>query len=52
MRLENEIYEQIDKASEMINNGESSNFMSYEEGVKNALEWILENTNEKPIEDE
>ena len=52
MRNESEIYEQIDEASEKINNGECSSFMSYEDGVKNALEWVLKNTNEKPIENE
>ena len=35
------IYEQVDKASERINDEETYFSMTYEEGVKAALEWVL-----------
>lgn len=46
---EKEIYEQIDKANENIESGEGYHGMSYEDGVKAALEWVL-NGEEPPME--
>lgn len=46
-----EIEEQIDKASDLIEEGGKYHGMSYEDGVREALNWVIENTNEKPIED-
>lgn len=39
---EKQIEEQLDIATDLINNGESKYpSMTYEDGVKYALEWIL-----------
>lgn len=47
-----EVEAQIDLATERINSGENCMVgMSYEEGVKYALEWILGEIEDKPIED-
>ena len=44
------INDQIDKASEMVNSGKSKYpSMSYEDGVKAALEWIT-GIDEEPID--
>jgi len=51
MKTENEIYEQLDLASESNNEGCKFRGMSYCEGVMAALEWILENTDVKPMDD-
>lgn len=51
MRSEKEIHEQIDEAFESRDNGGKFNGMSYEEGVIAALEWVLGNSPEKPIEE-
>jgi hypothetical protein len=48
---ENEINEQIDLANQAINDGGKFTFLSYEDGVKTALEWIMGNTDVKPMED-
>ena len=49
---EKEIQEQLDIATDLINNGESKYpSMSYEDGVKYALEWILY-AQEPPLPDE
>jgi hypothetical protein len=53
MKTEKEIYDQLDKASEWTDKG-ATQFagMSYEEGVKVALEWVLDMMmdDEEPIE--
>jgi len=46
MRTQDEIEEQIEEAEMKDFSG-----MSYSEGVKNALEWVLEYVDEKPMED-
>ena len=51
IRTDAEIYEQIDKATEHINDGTGNTFNSYEEGVKDALNWVLGQDNNPPIED-
>ena len=45
------ICEQIDKANERINSGNTDGFRSYEDGVKDALEWIIGNAN-PPMNDD
>jgi len=45
MRRKEEIYEQIDACENSDNFG-----MTYEDGVKATLEWILGYSNDKPIE--
>jgi hypothetical protein len=48
MRSKKEIYEQIDRATET----DGKNFgMTYEEGVKEALSWVLGDTEDPPIEE-
>ena len=41
-----------DKASDIINTG-TTRFrgMTYEEGIRKALEWVLGNAEETPLED-
>ena len=41
---ESEIYELIDACNENINNGEVNAGASYDEGVRDALSWLLEDT--------
>jgi len=50
-KTDKEIFEQIDKANERINNGNTDGFRSYEDGVKDALEWIMGNGN-PPMDNE
>ena len=52
MRSEPEIQDMADKASDMIAKGEGRfSGMSYMEGVRAALEWIMElNGDESPLE--
>lgn len=51
IRTDKEIDEQLDLANEGINNGSKFHGMSYEEGVKNAIEWMRGDVNEKPMDD-
>lgn len=48
---DSEIYNQIDAAKDAIENGGKYFGMTYEDGVKAALEWILTGQ-DKPMEDE
>lgn len=50
-RTETEINEQLDKAQEGVENGSKYSGMSYEEGVKYALEWVTGQSDDKPMED-
>ena len=50
MKTRKEVYEQIDKAQQVIESGEGYHGMSYEEGVKAALEWVIGDIDEEPIE--
>lgn len=50
-KTDNEIYDQIDKANEKINSGDTDGFRSYEDGIKDALEWIMGNGN-PPMDEE
>lgn len=51
MRNLEEIQEQINKANKIIEDENSLGIYGYEEGVKYALEWVMKNIDEKPIED-
>ena len=46
-----EMYEQMDIASERQESGEGFGGMSYEDGVKAALEWASGDSDVKPMED-
>jgi hypothetical protein len=50
-RTDDEIYEQIDKAQKGMNIGSKWPGMSYEEGVRAALDWVLGDAEEAPMED-
>lgn len=51
-RTEEEVNEVIDKASEQESKGRSRwPGMTYEQGVRNALDWILGNSDDNPMED-
>ena len=52
IRSESEINKQIDLASESIENGGSYGFLTYEDGVKEALLWVTHNNVSAPMEDE
>lgn len=51
MRTEDEMYDEIDRATEKQENGEGFGGMSYEDGVKAALDWAMGNIDEKPMDD-
>ncbi len=48
-RTEKEMYELIDQANDRLEIGELYTGMSYEEGVKDALEWVL-GGEDRPLE--
>jgi len=50
MRTKEEINEQLDKAENALVSGEGYFGMTYEAGVKAAIEWIMGDVDEKPIE--
>jgi len=52
VRDEKEVFELIDKISE-VQEEKGSNFpgMSYEDGIKEVLDWLTGNTDSNPIED-
>lgn len=50
-RTNKEINEQLDRATEGINEGTKFHGMSYEDGVRAAIDWMLGNVEEKPMED-
>jgi len=50
-RTEKEIYDQIDLANAALDEGGKFPGMSYEDGVKIALEWATGNSDDKPMED-
>lgn len=52
IRTEKEINDQIDKAYDIIVEGGGCFGMTYEEGVKAALEWVSLYSDDKPIEEE
>jgi len=50
VRSDDEIHAEIDKASESEENGGTFSGMSYEQGVKYALEWVVGDMEEKPMD--
>lgn len=51
-RTEEEIYDVIDACIESENTGESKYpAMTYEQGVRAALEWVNGDTDDNPMED-
>lgn len=51
-RLQSEIDDQLNKASEVHENGTRWGGMTYEEGVESALLWITGQRDDLPMEDE
>lgn len=48
---DNEIQEELDKAVEHTSRGQAQwPGMSYEQGVQNALEWVLGDIDDKPMD--
>ena len=50
MRTRKEVDAQLDKAQESIETGRGYHGMSYEEGVRAALEWVMGDVDDEPIE--
>jgi hypothetical protein len=50
MRTEDEIKEQIDVAEDESMNGTKFPGMSYEDGIIEALNWVLEIYEDKPMD--
>ena len=50
-RTEAEINEQHDLACDGVENGTKYSGMSYEEGVRETINWMLGYTNDKPMDD-
>lgn len=49
-RTEQEIYAVIDQCAESINTGGTAYpSMNYEQGVRAAIEWLIGNTDDHPI---
>jgi hypothetical protein len=46
-----EIYDQIDKTADGVENGSNLRSLSYEEGVRAALLWVAGQTEDKPMDD-
>lgn len=51
MKTEYQIDDKLNKVYDLIDKGGKYFGMSYEEGVKVALEWVNDDTDELPIED-
>jgi hypothetical protein len=51
VRTTEEIEDQIELAVEGIEHGSKFRGMSYEDGVKYALEWVTGQSDDKPMED-
>lgn len=52
MRTENDIQTMADNASSAASKPSKYTGMSYEEGVRDALDWALDETMPSPLEDE
>lgn len=48
---EKEMHEQIDLANEGIENGSKFSGMTFEDGVKMALEWAMGDSKQKPMDE-
>jgi hypothetical protein len=51
MRSTDEIYDEIDRATDKQDSGEGFHGMTYEDGVKAALEWATGDVEDKPMDD-
>jgi hypothetical protein len=51
MKDETEIETQTDKAAEAATKPSKYPGMTYEQGVRDALDWVLDNIDEAPMED-
>lgn len=51
MRSDKEINEVLEKCFEAEENGSAYSGMSYEDGVKAAIDWMSGYTDEKPFDD-
>ena len=51
-RTEEQIKEVIRQCDDNINNGTEDTFRSYEEGVKDAIEWLFYGSDKPMITDE
>jgi hypothetical protein len=52
MRTRDEINDLMDKAAEGINEGSRFPGMSYEEGIRAAIEWLTEENDEHPLDED
>lgn len=52
MRDEQQIQDMADDASDEAHKPSKYTGMSYEEGVRDALDWVLDETMPSPLEDE
>ena len=52
MRTDKEIFRQIDEASKRIEEGNLLSFMSYKDGIKAALEWVIDESVTSPFDNE
>lgn len=50
-RKDAEIYEQLNKVADGINDGSQYPGMSYEEGIQAFTDWLFGYTDEKPFEE-
>ena len=50
MKTRKEVDELLNKVQQAIESGEGYHGMTYEEGVKAALEWVMDDIDEEPIE--
>lgn len=51
VRTEKEINDLIDKCADAAMNGTKFSGMSYEEGIRAGIEWVLGLSDEHPLED-
>jgi len=51
-RTKSEIEEQLNKALDALDTGSKYPGMSYEEGVSAALDWVIGNIDDRPMDDE
>jgi hypothetical protein len=50
-RTNNEINEQLNLAADGVDQGSKFPGMSYEQGVENAINWLIGNDDSPPMED-
>ena len=52
MRTQSEIFDVLDKCAEGFENGSAYPGMSYEEGVRAGIEWLIGDTDENPFDED